>query len=181
MQTAMIQRFCYEPTETPILGLGLEITFTFNFHPPFPVANAILIWSHLKTRIGAGDNTSYVLVMDQHIGQLGLNESKSNEKLNKCSQYDFASSDTGNLGRHLETHSGEKQNKCSQSDYASARVSHLKSHLKTHSGEKTKICIQCNLTCSSAGNLRTHLKIHRGDKSNKCNQCDYASSQAAED
>ena len=85
MQTAMIQRFCYELTETPILGLGLEITFTFNFHPPFPVANAILIWSHLKTRIGAGDNTSYVLVMDQHIGQLGLNESKSNKMKQKKS------------------------------------------------------------------------------------------------
>ena len=48
----------------------------------------------------------------------------------KCNQCEFASSQEGDLRRHLKTHSGEKSNKCSQCNYAS-------SHFKTHSGEKS--------------------------------------------
>ena len=39
------------------------------------------------------------------------------EKLNKCNQCDFASSQTSNLRRHLKTHSGEKLNKCNQCEF----------------------------------------------------------------
>ena len=61
-------------------------------------------------------------------------------KSNKCSQCDFASSQAGNLKRHLKTHSGEKSNKCNQCDYASSQISNLRIHLKTHSGEKSNKC-----------------------------------------
>ena len=53
------------------------------------------------------------------------------EKSNKCSLCDFASSQAGNLKRHLKTHGGEKSNKCNQCDYSSIRVSDLRTHLKT--------------------------------------------------
>ena len=55
----------------------------------------------------------------------------------KCNQCDYASSDAGNLRRHLKTHSGEKSNKCNQCDYASSQAGNLRRHLKTHSGEKS--------------------------------------------
>ena len=54
----------------------------------------------------------------------------------KCNQCEFASSQEGDLRRHLKTHSGEKANKCNQCDYASYQVGDLMRHLKTHSGEK---------------------------------------------
>ena len=44
-------------------------------------------------------------------------------KSNKCSQCDFASSQTGNLRTHAKTHSGEKPNKCNHCDYASSQAS----------------------------------------------------------
>ena len=53
----------------------------------------------------------------------------SEEKSNKCSQCDFASSRTDVLRRHLKIHIGEKSHKCNQGEYKS-------SHLKIHSGEK---------------------------------------------
>ena len=54
------------------------------------------------------------------------------EKLNKCSQCDYASSVKSSLRSHIETHSGEKSNKCNQCEYASSRASDLRRHLKTH-------------------------------------------------
>ena len=56
----------------------------------------------------------------------------------KCNQCEFASSQEGDLRRHLKTHSGEKSNKCSQCDYASSDAGHLRRHMKTHSGGKSK-------------------------------------------
>ena len=54
------------------------------------------------------------------------------EKSNKCNQCDFASSQAGDLKRHLTTHSGEKSNKCNQCDYVSSQAGDLRKHLKTH-------------------------------------------------
>ena len=65
---------------------------------------------------------------------------KNAEKLNKCNQYDFASSRREHLRTHLKTHSGEKSNKCNQYDYASFYASALKDHLKIHIGEKSHKC-----------------------------------------
>ena len=58
-------------------------------------------------------------------------------KSNKCNLYDYASSQAGDLRKHLKMHSGEKSNKCNQCDYASSHAGNLKTHLKTHSGEKS--------------------------------------------
>ena len=88
------------------------------------------------------------------------------EKLNKCNQCDYASSQTSHLRSHLKTHSGEKSNKCNQCDYASAQAGHLKTHLKMHSGEKSNKCNQCLYASSYASALRTHLKTHSGEKLN---------------
>jgi len=96
----------------------------------------------------------------------------SGEKSNKCNQCDYASSEAGDLRRHLKTHSGEKLNKCNQCDYASSREGNLKTHLKTHSGEKLNKCNQCDYASSRADVLRTHLKAHNKEKSKICNQCD---------
>ena len=57
-------------------------------------------------------------------------------KSNKCNQCGYASSQAGNLRRHLKIHSGEKSNKCDQCDYASSDAGNLRRHLKTHRGEK---------------------------------------------
>ena len=57
---------------------------------------------------------------------------------NKCNQCKYASSQAGNLKRHLKRHSGEKAKKCNQCDYASPEAGDLRKHLKTHSGEKSK-------------------------------------------
>ena len=83
--------------------------------------------------------------MDQNIKNGYFSDSVVNVALptenadisNKCNQCDYASSDAGNLRRHLKTHSGEKSNKCNQCDYASSRADKLRTHLKTHSGEKS--------------------------------------------
>ena len=82
-------------------------------------------------------------------------------KSNKCNQCDFASSQAGDLRKHLKTHSGEKANKCNQCNYASAEASDLRRHLKTHSGEKSNKCNQCDFACSDPNSLRRHMKRHR--------------------
>ena len=41
------------------------------------------------------------------------------------------------LGGHLKTHSVEKLNKCNQCDYASTQANTLRAHVNTHSGEKS--------------------------------------------
>ena len=65
---------------------------------------------------------------------------RSGEKSNKCNQYDYESSQAGDLRRHLKIHSGEKSNKCNQCDFASSRVDSLSNHLKIHKGENWKQC-----------------------------------------
>ena len=70
----------------------------------------------------------------------------------------------------LKAHSGEKLHKCNQCDFASSQSSSLRTHLKTHSGEKSNKCNQCDYAPIQAGDLRTHLKTHRGEKTNKCSQ-----------
>ena len=72
----------------------------------------------------------------------------------------FASSQAGDLMRHLKTHSGEKTNKCNQCDFASARLDVLKIHLKMHSGEKSNKCNQCDYASIQAGDMRRHMKTH---------------------
>ena len=99
-------------------------------------------------------------------------------KSNKCNQCGYASSQAGNLRRHLKTHSGDKPYKCNQCGYAFSQPDHLRTHMKIHSGEKPNKCNQCEYTSSWAYNLRTHLKTHSEEKLNKCNQCDFASSRA---
>ena len=69
----------------------------------------------------------------------------------------------------------EKLNKCSQCNYASSQAGNLRTHLKTHSGERSYKCNQCDYESSQANNL-AHLKIYSGEKSNKCDQLDFASS-----
>ena len=64
--------------------------------------------------------------LDENEEGEGVNQPDSGEKLNKCNQCDYASSQAGHLRSHLKTHS----------DYASSRIGNLKTHLKTHSGEK---------------------------------------------
>ena len=63
------------------------------------------------------------------------NSHRSGEKTNKCNQCDYASTDAGNLRRHLKNHSGEKSNKCNQCDLASIQAGDLRRHLKMHSGK----------------------------------------------
>ena len=59
----------------------------------------------------------------------GVNQPHSGEKSNKCKQCDYASSQPGDLRRHLKRHSGEKSNKCNQCDFASSYAGNLKAHL----------------------------------------------------
>ena len=105
-----------------------------------------------------------------------MNKKSNFTKSNKCNQCDYASSDAGNLRRHLKTHSGEKSNKCNQCDFASSHAGDLRRHLTKHSGEKYKKCNQCDYVSCYANDLRRHLQRHSGEKSNKCNQCGFASS-----
>ena len=83
-------------------------------------------------------------------------------KSNKCNQCDYASSQAGDLRRHLKTHSGEKSQKCNQCDYATYHTGHLKTHIKTHTGEKPNKCSQCEYASSRADQLRLHFKRHVG-------------------
>ena len=77
---------------------------------------------------------------------------------NKCNQCKYASSQVGNLRKHMKKHSGEKTNKCSQCDFASSYTRALRAHLKIHSGEKPNKCNQCDFASSQAGHLRTHMQ-----------------------
>ena len=85
--------------------------------------------------------------MEQTIGNADWGETDTNienpmstknnvMKSNKCNQCGYASSQTGDLRKHLKTHSGKKPNKCNQCDYASSQAGHLRRHLKTHSRTK---------------------------------------------
>ena len=60
--------------------------------------------------------------VDIHLG----NKNNEGEKLNKCSQCDYATTRAGYLRRHLKTHTGEKSNKCSPCDYAICILSSTK-------------------------------------------------------
>ena len=117
-----------------------------------------------------------ILVMDPNLKNNDLDENNvriktskivtkggENKRPNKCNQCEYASSEAGNLRRHLRTHSGEKSNKCNQCNYASSDASNLRNHLKTHSGEKSNKCNQCDFASSQASNLRAHLKTHSGE------------------
>ena len=84
----------------------------------------------------------------------------------------------GHLRTHLKMHCGEKSNKCSQCDFASSNTHQLRTHLITNIGEKSHKCSQCDYASSSTSNLSSHLKTHSGEKSNKCNQCGFASARA---
>ena len=84
-------------------------------------------------------------LMDGDFSESGVNvgvplRNANNEggKPNTCNQCDYASSQAGDLRRHLKTHSGEKSNKCNQCDYASSQAGDLKRHLKTHNVENNK-------------------------------------------
>ena len=74
---------------------------------------------------------------------------QSRERPNKCNQCDFASSQVGNLGRHLQTDSGGKPNKCNGCGYA--------------------FCNQCDFASSEAGDLRRHFKTHSAVEKSKRN------------
>ena len=94
--------------------------------------------------------------------------SRAGHLRNKCKQCYFISNQAGDLRRHLKTRSGEKSNKSNQCDYMSSCAYNLRTHLKTHSGEVKQmkpmwICLQADAT-----NLRTHLKTHSGEKLHKC-------------
>ena len=96
--------------------------------------------------------------------QVPMKETINGIKQNKCKQCNYASSQAGNLWRHLKIHSGEKSNKCKQCDYASSYASNLRTHMKTHSGEKANSCDQCEYASSEAANLRRHLRKLTGEK-----------------
>ena len=74
-------------------------------------------------------------IFDKNEKGEGENQTHSGEKLHKCNQCDFPSSQADDLRRHLKTHSGEKSNKCNQCDFASFQVGNLRTYLKMHSGE----------------------------------------------
>ena len=97
---------------------------------------------------------------------------------NKCKQCDFISNQAGDLRRHLKTHSGEKSNKSNQCDYMSSCAYNLRTHLKTHSGKVKQMKPMWIYLQADANNLRTHLKTHSGEKLHKCNRCDLASTWA---
>ena len=96
-------------------------------------------------------NILYLVVMDQHrkddfFSENGVdvdiplrNTNNEGEKSNKCNQCDYASSQAGNLGRHLTTHIGEKTNKCKKCEFASSCADVSRAHFKTHSGEKRSV------------------------------------------
>ena len=82
-----------------------------------------------------------MLAMDQDTeqrdlgDQIQMRKTNNRDKSMKCNQCDYASSQAGNLRRHLKTHSGEKTKKCNQCDYASSNASHLRTHEKTQRGK----------------------------------------------
>ena len=57
-------------------------------------------------------------------------------------------------------HSGEKLKKCNQCNYASSQAGDLRKHLKTHSGEKSNKCNKCGYAFSQAGNLWIYMKTN---------------------
>ena len=79
----------------------------------------------------------------------------------------------------MKSSSRDKVKKCNQCNYASTNASTLKDHIKTHTGAKPNKCQQCDYASSQTSHLRTHLKAHSGEKPNRCNQCQYASSHAS--
>ena len=83
----------------------------------------------------------------------------TNDEGEKSNQWDYASSQAVNLGRHLKTHSGEKSNKCNQCDYASFHASDLRRHLKTQTLEKSQTnatSVTNDHVSSQTSNLRSH-------------------------
>ena len=89
----------------------------------------------------------------------------SEEKLHKCNQCEYASSQKGHLNTHIKTHNGEKLHKCSQCEYTSSTDGNLRRHMLLHK------CNQCGNAFARASHLVIHLKVHTGDKSYTCNQC----------
>ena len=66
------------------------------------------------------------------------NTNNEGVKSNKCNQCNFASSQLGDLRKHMKIHSGEKSNKCNQCDYVSSQADNLRRHLRTHTVEKSQ-------------------------------------------
>ena len=83
-----------------------------------------------------------------------------------------------NAMKMVKSRSDKKLKKCYQCDYATSVASHLKTHMRRHSGEKSSKCDLCDYSSADSSTLKAHLKIHTGEKSFQCNQCNYASSRA---
>ena len=56
--------------------------------------------------------------------QVPMKETCGREKCNQCDN-----------ATHLKIHCGEKPNKCNECDFASSQAGDLRRHLKTHCGE----------------------------------------------
>ena len=108
-----------------------------------------------------------------------------NLKPKKCNLCDFASSQTGNLRRHIWKRTVDN----SQTNASNVNMHLLMQAIWGDIWKRTmqpmclcpfplQKCNLCDFASSRANNLRAHLKTHTGEKSNKCSQCDYASSRS---
>ncbi|CAL4120332.1 unnamed protein product [Meganyctiphanes norvegica] len=85
--------------------------------------------------------------------------------------FNFSTSEKGNLAFPQITHTGKKPLQCSNCYKTFAFKSHLDRHQKTHNGEKPFQCSHCIKCFAQQSNLVRHQKIHIDEKSFQCSYC----------
>ena len=80
-------------------------------------------------------NIDFLSVTDINVETI-MKKKNNARKSNKCNQCAYASSQAGDLRKHVKRHTGQNSNKCNQCDYASSQAGYLRKYLmRRHSEE----------------------------------------------
>lgn len=99
-------------------------------------------------------------------------QTRTGEKLHKCTQCDKHFRFAFNLTTHLLIHSGEKRYECSQCGRRFALQQYLKKHYRIHTGDRPFKCGQCDKYFAHSSTLTRHRRTHTRENSFKCTHCD---------
>uniref|UniRef100_A0A8C7E177 C2H2-type domain-containing protein n=1 Tax=Naja naja TaxID=35670 RepID=A0A8C7E177_NAJNA len=136
-------------------GKGSKLTI-------FPTLHAD--WK-LNSGAESGKNVSYMQPLNR------TQDSRSEVRINKCSQCGKCFVQKWDLKNHQRIHTGEQPYECSYCGKCFTQKGNLKTHQRIHTGEKPYKCLQCGKCFIQAVLLKNHQRTHTGERPYTCSQC----------